>query len=91
MDRFFGGHPAMVFLRLAIISMVVGIVLAALGLDAFDVFDSVKRLVVRIYEMGFEAFDWVLRYFFLGAVLVFPIWFIARLLKVARDPDKQKQ
>lgn len=89
MERFLGGHPAMVFLRLAVISMIVGIVLAALGLNAFDVFESIKKLFVRIYEMGFDAFEWGLRYFFLGAVLVFPIWFVARLLKVRRDPDKQ--
>lgn len=89
MERFFGGHPAMVFLRLAIISLIVGIVLAALGLDAFDIFQSIKQLLIRIYEMGFDAFEWVLRYFFLGAVLVFPIWFVARLLKSGRNPDKQ--
>jgi len=88
MERFFGGHPAMVFVRLAIISLIVGIVLAALGLDAFDVFESIKQLFIRIYEMGFDAFEWVLRYFFLGAVLVFPIWIIARLLKMGRGADK---
>ena len=88
MERFFGGHPAMVFVRLAIISLIVGIVLAALGLDAFDVFESIKQLFIRIYEMGFDAFEWVLRYFFLGAVLVFPIWVIARLLKMGRGTDK---
>lgn len=88
MERFLGGHPAMVFVRLAIISLIVGIVLAALGLDAFDVFESIKQLFIRIYEMGFDAFEWVLRYFFLGAVLVFPIWIIARVFIMGRGADK---
>ena len=36
-----------------------------------------------IYNMGFDAIEWVFRYFLLGAVVVFPIWLISRLLKVA--------
>jgi hypothetical protein len=83
MDRFFGGNPLIVLLKLAIISLVVGIVLAALNLDAFQLLDSVRRLVVRIYEMGFDAIEWALQYFLLGAVIVFPIWLIARLVKTA--------
>ncbi len=87
MERFFGGTPAMVFLRLAIISMIVGVVLAALGLDAFDVYESLKRLVIKVYEMGFDAFEWVFRYFLLGAVIVFPIWVVARLIKMMGRSD----
>jgi hypothetical protein len=83
MDRFFGGKPIVVLLKLAIISLVVGIVLAALNLDAFQLLDSIRRLVVRIYEMGFDAIEWALQYFLLGAVIVFPIWLIARLVKTA--------
>jgi Family of unknown function (DUF6460) len=36
--------------------------------------------------MGFDAFNWVLRYFLLGAVIVFPVWFIIRLTSRPRDP-----
>ena len=32
--------------------------------------------------MGFAAIEKGARYFLLGAVIVFPIWFIARLVKV---------
>ncbi len=81
MDRFFGGNPLMVLLKLAIISLVVGIVLAALNLDALALLDSIRRLAVRIYEMGFDAIAWAFRYFLLGAVIVFPIWLVSRLWK----------
>ena len=81
MDRFFGGNPLMVLLKLAIISLVVGIVLAALNLDALALLDNIGRLAVRIYEMGFDAFHWAFRYFLLGAVIVFPIWLVSRLWK----------
>lgn len=83
MERFFGGNPGVVFIRLAVISLIVGIVLSALGLSPYDIINSIKTLAQRIYEMGFDAVEWVFRYFLLGAVVVFPIWFISRVMKVA--------
>lgn len=91
MVRFFGGSPAMVLLRLAIISVVVGVVLAALDLNALAIFDSLKRLVERVYNMGFDAIEWVLQYFLLGAVIVFPIWLIARLLKTMGRSNRSEE
>lgn len=90
MERFLGGHPAAVILRLAVISLVVGIVLAALGLDAFDVYASIKRFAEKIYNLGFDAFEWIFRYFLVGAILVVPIWLIVRLFKVTTGGDKPK-
>ena len=83
MERFFGGNPGVVLIRLAVISLIVGILLSALGLSPYDIVNSIKTLIERIYNMGFDAIEWVFRYFLLGAVIVFPIWLISRLLKVA--------
>ena len=69
MERFFGGNPALVLIRLAILSLVVGVILAALGFSPFDLLDSVRRLAARIYDMGFAAIEKSLRYFLLGAVM----------------------
>ena len=33
--------------------------------------------------MGFEAVEKAVRYFLLGAVIVFPIWLVVRLFKFA--------
>lgn len=82
MERFFGGNPGIVLIRLAVISLIVGIVLSALGLSPYDIINSLRTLAERIYEMGFDAIEWVFRYFLLGAVIVFPVWFISRLLKM---------
>ncbi len=82
MERFFGGNPGIVVIRLMIISVIVGVLLSALGLDPRDIIDSFVRLLERIYDMGFDAIEWALRYFLLGAVIVFPIWFVARMLKM---------
>jgi hypothetical protein len=82
MERFFGGNPALVLIRLAILSLIVGVVLAALGFSPLELIDSLQRLVQRIYDMGFTAVEKAARYFLLGAVIVFPIWFVTRLLKM---------
>ena len=83
MERFFGGNPALVLIRLAILSLIVGVVLAALGFSPFEILDSLRRLVARIYDMGFAAVEKAFRYFLLGAVIVFPVWLVMRLLKIA--------
>ena len=83
MERFFGGNPALVLLRLAILSLIVGVVLAALGFSPYEIIDSIARLVERIYNLGFEAIERGFRYFLLGAVIVFPIWLVMRVLKFA--------
>lgn len=81
MERFFGGNPALVLVRLAILSLIVGVVLAALGFSPFEIIDSIRRLAERIYDMGFAAVEKAFRYFLLGAVIVFPVWIVMRLLK----------
>jgi len=83
MERFFGGNPALVLTRLAILSLIVGVVLAALGFSPFEIIDSLRRLVQRIYDMGFAAVEKAIRYFLLGAVIVFTVWLVVRLLKFA--------
>ncbi|MEO8667051.1 MAG: DUF6460 domain-containing protein [Bauldia sp.] len=84
--RFFGGSPAGVLIRLIAISFVVGVVLSALGLSPIDIVEGLRDLVWRIYSLGFDSVEWIVRYFLLGAVIVFPIWLISRLLKVGRRP-----
>ena len=82
MERFFGGNPALVLVRLAILSLIVGVVLAALGFSPLELIDSLQRLVQRIYDMGFTAIEKAARFFLLGAVIVFPVWIVMRVLKV---------
>ncbi len=82
MERFFGGNPALVLIRLVVLSLVVGVLLAALGFSPFDILDSVRQLIQRLYDMGFAAVEKAARYFLLGAVIVFPIWLVARLLRL---------
>ena len=82
MEQFFGGNPGLVLVRLAILSLVVGVLLAALGFSPFDILESIRELVARIYDLGWTAVEKAGRYFLLGAVIVFPVWLVMRVLKV---------
>lgn len=82
--RFFGGPPLWVVARLILLSILVGVVLSAVGLDPLNILHSVQRLVQGIWDMGFDAVKWLWGYFLLGAVLVVPIWLLTRLLKGGR-------
>ena len=89
MDRntIFGGNPFGVAIRLALISIAVGIVLKALGIDLRNFFDRINVLLRNLYDLGFGAFEWVFEYMLLGALVVVPIWLIARLAGAfKRDP-----
>jgi hypothetical protein len=83
-NRFFGGEPLSVFFRLVLLSILIGVVLSAFGLDPFNIVESIFRLIRRIWEMGFDAIAWVWRYFLLGAVIVVPIWLIMRFVNAPR-------
>ena len=82
--RIFGGSPLAVLGRLVLVSILVGVILSALGLDPFDIMHSIERLLRTIWNMGFDAFRWLWRYFLLGAVIVVPIWFLSRLFGTPR-------
>lgn len=75
----FGGNPLGVIIRLALLSLVVGVVLSALGITPRNFLYHIEILLRRIYDLGFATFDWLLQYLILGAIVVVPIWLVARL------------
>ena len=82
--RFFGGPPLSVILRIILLSVLVGVILSAVGLDPRDIWNSVVNLIMRVWNMGWDAILWAWRYFLLGAVIVIPIWIIVRLVNAPR-------
>lgn len=93
MDRnvVFGGHILGVVLRLAVLSIVVGIVLSALGITPTNFFYHINLILRRIYDMGFGAVEWVLQYMILGAMVVVPVWLLARLMGLGRRADDEQR
>jgi hypothetical protein len=60
------------------------VILQVLGLDPWNIIESLRRLVLQVWDMGFDALRWLGRYLLLGAVVVVPIWVIVRLMRVAK-------
>ena len=79
LSRFLGGTPAAVAVRLILLSILVGVVLAAIGFDPWNILHSIRMLFQRLWDLGFDAVNWLWRYFLLGAVIVIPIWLLSRL------------
>ena len=90
MDRrsIFGGNPIGVVVRLVLLSIVVGVVLSALGITPRNFIYHIEVLIRRIYDLGLASFDWVLQYLLLGPIVVVPIWLVARLLGIVRRAAK---
>jgi hypothetical protein len=82
--RWAGGSPLGVLVRLILVSILVGVILSALGLDPFDIVRSVQRMIRTLWDLGFDAFRWLWRYFLLGAVIVIPVWILMRVFNAPR-------
>jgi hypothetical protein len=83
--RFLGGSPLAVAFRLILLSILVGVVLAAIGFDPWNIVNSIRLLFERIWNLGFDAINGLWRYFLLGAVIVVPVWLLSRLLGAPRS------
>ena len=84
LTRFLGGSPLSVAVRLILMSLLVGVVLAAIGFDPWNIIHSIRSLFLRVWELGFDAVNGLWRYFLLGAVIVIPIWLLSRLFGAPR-------
>lgn len=83
-QRFIGGNPAMVAIRLLVVSLIVGAALMWLDIRPYEIFDAIERFIYRIWRMGFAAVREVIDYVIVGAVIVVPIWLVLRLFNMRR-------
>lgn len=78
-NRFLGGNPLSVLARLVFLSLIVGIVMAALGLHPFDLVYGLQSLVTDLWDRGAEIIGRLGNYLVLGAVVVIPLWLLSRI------------
>ena len=83
-NRFLGGPPLAVIGKLILLSILIGVVLSALGLDPLNILSSLQRLIHDVWNMGFDALRVLWQYFLLGAVIVIPIWLLMRIYGTPR-------
>jgi hypothetical protein len=84
LTRFLGGSPLTVAFRLVLLSILVGVVLAAIGFDPWNILKSIKALFQWIRDLGWDTLNWLWRYFLLGAVIVIPVWLLSRMFGAPR-------
>jgi hypothetical protein len=82
LNRFLGGSPGGVFLRLLFVSLIVGAFLMWLDIRPWDVFLGLKQLVDRIWGLGFDAIREIADYIVAGAAIVVPVWLVLRLMNM---------
>jgi hypothetical protein len=82
LEHFLGGSPLNTFVRLFVISLVVGALLMWLELRPIDILHGVQAFFDRIYQLGFGAVRELVSYVLAGAVFVVPAWLILRLVNM---------
>jgi hypothetical protein len=82
LNRFLGGSPGGVFLRLLFVSLIVGAFLMWLDISPWEVFRGLKQLVDRIWGLGFDAIREIADYIVAGAAIVVPVWLVLRLMNM---------
>lgn len=78
--RFLGDSPLRVFIKLLVISFLVGVVMAAFGWSPWDIFRQLQEFVADIWNMGFAAIERFAGYILLGAAVVIPAFLLLRLV-----------
>lgn len=79
LNRFLGGSPVNVVVRLFFLSLIVGALLMWLDIRPADVIQGVLQFAHRIWAMGFDAVRELANYLLAGAVIVVPVWLLLRL------------
>ncbi|WP_196259425.1 DUF6460 domain-containing protein [Pelagibacterium limicola] len=81
---FLGDTPGRVAVRLILMSLLVGFLMAMFGVSPNDIFRSVERFFSGIFANGFGALRDAWGYVLTGAMIVIPVWIILRFASMGR-------
>ena len=80
LQRALGGSPLGVVVKLIFLSLIVGALMAFLGLTPRSLFLALETFVRGVWNMGYDAIREVGQWILAGAIVVVPVWLIARML-----------
>ncbi len=83
-NQFLGDTPSRTIVKLAVMSLIVGIIMSALHFTPIDVWYALRDFFQWLYDLGFEAFARIGIYFVWGAMIVVPVFVVMRLLAAGR-------
>jgi hypothetical protein len=84
LQRFLGGSPGSVLVRLIFLSLVVGAFLAFVDVTPVELIERVARMFRVLFGNGFEAVRRAGLWIAYGAMIVVPLWLLSRLLSRGR-------
>ncbi len=79
-QKFLGGSPGSVLLKLALLSLLVGALFAAFGLTPWGFINFVRISFEELIGTGMEAVNKIAGFIVSGAIIVVPIWLLVRFL-----------
>jgi hypothetical protein len=79
LQRHLGGSPLGVLVRLVVLSLIVGAIMAGLGLTPENLVRLVADTARSVFSLGFGAVRDLGGYFLTGAIIVIPIWILTRI------------
>ncbi|KZE36248.1 integrase [Chelatococcus daeguensis] len=79
LQRFLGGSPLSVLIKLIFLSILVGAIMAFLGITPLGLIDGTVDFIRRVVGRGFAALHEVGQWLLYGAIIVVPVWLIVRL------------
>ena len=84
LNRFLGDTPLRTVVKLVLVSVVVGFVMAFMGIFPADIFSGLHQFFLGLWYRGFDALGEVWRYLVLGASIVIPVFVILRIISYRR-------
>ena len=84
LTRFLGDTPIRTIVKLAIISLVVGIIMSALNFTPLALWYAIEDFARFLYNLGYEAFARIGIYFVWGAMVVVPVFILMRVLSFGK-------
>lgn len=83
-NRFLGGSPLTVLVKLVVVSILVGFLMSLFGWDPVDLVYFVRNFVVSVWHKGFAALGRFGDYLITGAAVVIPAYILLRLISYRR-------
>ena len=84
LTRFLGDTPGRTIVKLAVLSLIVGIIMSALNFTPIDLWYALRDFFRWLYDLGYEAFERIGIYFVWGAMVVVPVFLLMRILSFGK-------
>jgi uncharacterized protein DUF6460 len=79
LNRFLGGSPGSVLVKLVFLSLLVGAFMAFLDITPIGLIEGLFNWIGSVLDLSFETVQEVGIWVLYGAIIVVPLWLLSRL------------